>query len=261
MGWREQAHLGELTVDVLKMSSQALPGNENTCFNIDKDAAYGITLTGAYTTNGIKINQGSFKCHLHNQTAQTYNAEFKYDAQNVTGYAYGIDSTTEIEPGGSTPANRTSGGMRGIYAHIRVRAGFTLTGGYDAAMHATFTNLGTINAAAGNATAGHFAIAAGGVWTAVQQLTCLSLRSELASAVSAGSTWMLDITNAGTTNWDAAIHVNASNKITNLFELETASGMIGANVSGGSVNFNNYKAIKIDIDGTTHYLVAAQSLS
>ena len=261
MGWREQVHIGELTCDVLIFSDQTIPGNRTAVIAIEKDAAFGISLTGAYTTNGIKVNQGSLKVHLHDQIAQTYNAEFKYDAQNVTGYQYGIDTTSEIEPGGATPADRTAGGMRGVHSMIRLQPTYTITGGYDAAVHGTFMNLGTVNST-GNITGAHFGIAAGGTWTKIGQLTCLSLRSDLAGVVTAGNTWMLDITNGGTVVWDAAIHVNASNAITNLFHLETASGMIGANSTGGTtVNFSNYKRIKIDIDGTTHYLIAAQTIS
>jgi hypothetical protein len=36
--------------------------------------------------------------------------------------------------------------------------------------------------------------------------------------------------------------------------------MVGANVAADAT-FNNYKTIKIDIDGTTHYLIAAQTIS
>lgn len=262
MGWREQVHIGELTVDAFIMSDATIAGDRTTCIKIDKDAEIGISLSGAYTTNGIKVNQGSLKVHLHNQTAQTYNAEFKMDMQNVTGIEFGITETVEIEPGGSTPANRTAGGARGIMSHIRVGSGFTLTGGSDFAVYGQYQNLGTLNGSALYAAAGYLLIGAGGTWTEVAEGEVLWLDSHLASTVSAGSMHFLNITNNGTTTFDNAINIRAGNKITNLLKISTASGMIGANASGGgAVNFTNMKLIKIDLDGTTHYIPAAQTVA
>ena len=262
MGWREQVHIGELTCDVLIFSDQTIPGNRTAVIAIEKDAAFGISLTGAYTTNGIKVNQGSLKVHLHDQIAQTYNAEFKYDAQNVTGYQYGIDTTSEIEPGGKVPANRTAGGMRGVHSMVRVGAAFTLTGGYDAAIYGNFTNLGIINGGNLEVTAGYFVIGAGGTWTEVGDVCGIHVDSLLAASIGAGSSWMVNITNNGTTTWDAAIRVYAKDAITNFLKIDTASGMVGGNASGGStVDISNMKLIKIDIDGTTHYMIAAQTIA
>jgi len=265
MGWREQVHIGELTVDTLIMSDATIPGDQNACIAIDKDAAYGIALTGAYTTNGIKVNQGSLKIHLHNQTAQTYCGEFKFDAQGATGIVYGIDVTCEIEPGGSTPASRTSGGLRALQGVARVQTGFTLTGGTDMAVYGQFVNLGTLNGASLYPTVGYFIMGNGGTWTQVGVGSVLWLDTHMAQTVSAGSMYFLNITHNGTatpTTFDAAVHVYGGNAITNLLKIDTASGMVSANTSGGStLNFSNYKTIKIDLDGTTHYLVAAQTIA
>ena len=261
MGWREQVHIGELTCDVLIFSDQTIPGNRTSVIAIEKDAAYGINLTGAYTTNAIKVNQGSLKVHLHDQTAQRYNAEFKSDAQNVTGLDYGITVGTEIEPGGSTAAPRTAGGTRGIASHTRIGSGFTLTGGGDCAIYGQLQNQGTLNGAALYPSVGYLLLGAGGVFTQVAVLSVLHLDSHLASAISAGNSYFLNITNNGSVaQWTAAIKVMASNKITNFLEIETASGMVSANTIGDAT-FANWKTIKVDLDGTTHYLIAAQAIT
>ncbi len=260
MGWREQVHIGELTCDVLIFSDQTIPGNRTAVIAIEKDAAFGIDLTGAYTTNGIKVNQGSLKVHLHDQIAQRYNAEFQSDVQNVTGLDYGITVATEIEPGGSTAAPRTAGGTRGIASHTRIGSGFTLTGGGDCAIYGQLQNQGTLNGAALYPSAGYLLLGAGGVFTQVAVLSVLWLDSHLASAISAGDSYFLDITNNGTTTWDAAVHVFANGAVTNLLKIDSAHGMVSANTSGDAT-FGNWKTIKIDLDGTTHYLIAAQSIT
>jgi len=266
MGWREQVHIGELTVDVLIMSDQAIPGNRTSVIAIDKDAAYGIDLTGAYTTNAIKVNQGSVKFHLHNQTAQTYACEIKYDAQNVTGVQYGIDCTCEIEPGGSTAAPRTSGGLRAVQGISRLQAGFTLTAGSDPAIYGQFSavDTGVLNGEALYPCAGHFLLGNGGTWTEVGVGQILWLDTHMAKTVSAGYMYMLNMThNGGTdspTTFDAAVNVHAGNAVTNLLRIGTASGMVSANTIANAT-FANWKTIKIDLDGTTHYLIAAQSIT
>jgi len=262
MGWREQVHIGELTVDAIIMSNP-IAGGRTASLALDQDAAYGIALTGTYTSNGLKINQGSLKVHVHNQTAQTYCAEFKYDAQNVTGIQYGVDATCEIEPGGSTPASRTSGGLRALQGVARLQAGFTATGGTDIAVYGQFLNLGTLNGASLYPSAGYFIVGNGGTWTQVGVLSVMWLDTHMAQTISAGSSYFLNITHNGTatpTQFTAAIHVYGGNAITNFAKIDTASGMVGANVAADAT-FNNYKTIKIDLDGTTHYLIAAQSIS
>ena len=86
------------------------------------------------------------------------------------------------------------------------------------------------------------------------------LRSHLAQTVSAGAIHFLNITNNGDTTWDNAINIRAGHRITNLMTISTADGMVGANVAADAT-FNNYKTIKVVIDGTTHYMIAAQSIS
>jgi len=265
MGWREQVHIGELTVDALIMSDQAIPGNRTSVIAIDKDAAYGINLTGDYTTNAIKVNQGSVKFHLHNQTAQTYACEIKFDAQNVTGVQYGIDCTCEIEPGGSTPANRTSGGLHAVQGISRLQAGYTLTAGSDPAIYGQFYAVatGVLNGAALYPCAGYLLLGDGGTWTQVGFGQILWLDTHMAQTVSAGSMYMLNMTHNGTgspTTFDAAVHVYAGNAVTNLLKIDTASGMVSANTIGDAT-FANWKTIKVDLDGTTHYLIAAQAIT
>lgn len=249
MSWREQLNVGELTVNELVMSTR-----RNT------DQSTGLNISASGLTYGIKVSDGAQKFHCHNRSTQSYAMEVKYDWQAVTGLAFGIDCTCEIEPGGSTPANRTSGGLRAVQGHARLQTGFTSTGGTDIGVYANFTNLGTINGASTYPTGLYGIIGAGGTWTQVGVLSVAWLDSHLATTPSAGSSYFLNITNNAAAVWDAAVHVYAGNKITNFVKIDTASGMVSANTVADAT-FANWKAIKIDLDGTTHYLIAAQTIS
>lgn len=200
------------------------------------------------------------KFHNHD-TTNTYAMEVKYDYQATTGTAFGIDCTCEIEPGGGTPAARTAGGLRAVQGVARFQTGFTSTAGSDAGIYGQFCNLGTINGGSNYPSAGYLLVEDGGTWTSVGVLSVLWLDTHLAQAISSGSSYFLNITNNGsTTTWTSAIHVYAGNGITNLFKIDTASGMVSANTVADAT-FANYKTIKIDLDGTTHYLIAAQTIS
>ena len=63
--------------------------------------------------------------------------------------------------------------------------------------------------------------------------------------------------------FDEAIYIYAGNKITNLFTLNTAGGglLSTSQSNGGTLNFSDYRLIKVDLGGTTHYLVAAQTIA
>jgi hypothetical protein len=64
---------------------------------------------------------------------------------------------------------------------------------------------------------------------------------------------------------DQAMYIYGGQLCSALMELDhcdSATGFVGANVTGGStLNFTNYRLIKITIDGTAHYIPAAQTIS
>lgn len=207
----------------------------------------------------IYIRDGSLKLHKHTATTDTYCSELKFNYQGTTSQAYGIDCTCEIEPGGGTPASRTAGGMRAVQGVARVAAGFTITGGADYGIYGQFCNLGTINGTS-NAAAGYFLIEDGGTYTALTSLSCISLDSHLTKVVTSGDSYFVNINNNAAHVFTSAINVRAGNAITNLLRIETAAGMVSANTVG-TATFANWKTIKINIDGTTHYLIAAQAIT
>lgn len=265
MARREYFHVGQLEVDELLMNNR-LNSDQTIGFNVDPNGndnlTTGVQVTGT-VTYAFKANDGALKLHCHNRSSQSYAAEIKYDWQATTGTAFGIDCTCEIEPGGSTPANRTAGGLRAVQGVARVGSGFTITGGGDIGVYGQFCNNGTMNGASTYPTALYGLIENGGTWTQVGVLSVCWLDSHLAKTISAGNSYFLNITNnAATTVWTAAIHVYGGNNITNFVKIDTASGMVSANSSGGStIDFTNWKTIKIDLDGTTHYLIAAQTIA
>ena len=240
--------------------------------NLDVGSLRTMTFTGTATsisvtagTQGypaIYVRDGSLKIHKHTATTDTYCAEFKFNYQGATAQSFGLDCTCEIEPGGDTPANRTAGGLRAVQGVARVGSGFTLTGGGDSGVYGQFCNNGTINGTV-YPSAGYMLIENGGTWTEVGVLSAMWLDSHLNKTISAGASYFLNITNNGEstpTAFDAAVHVYAGNAITNLLKIDTASGMVSANTVGDAT-FANWKTIKVDLDGTTHYLIAAQAIT
>jgi hypothetical protein len=261
---REQMTIGQLIVNEILMNDR-INSDQTIGFNVDPngndDLTTGFQVTGT-VTYAFKANDGALKLHCHDRSSQSYAAEIKYDWQATTGQAFGIDCTCEIEPGGSTPANRTAGGLRAVQGVARVGSGFTITGGTDIGVYGQFCNNGTLNGTT-YPTAIYGLIENGGTYTQVSVLSVAWLDSHLAKTISAGDAYFLNITNnAATTVWTAAIHVYGGNNITNFVKIDTASGMVSANDTGGStIDFDNWKTIKIDIDGTTHYLIAAQTIA
>jgi len=121
-------------------------------------------------------------------------------------------------------------------------------------------NNGTVNGA-GIMMAGLYGLVEdGGTYTAVSHVCSLWVDSHLTKTISSGTADLIYATNNGSTTFDNALYVYAGNKITNLFTISTASGMVGAN-NAGDATFANWKTIKVNLDGTTHYLIAAQAIS
>jgi len=222
---------------------------------VDDRSAYGEFDVSA---SNFETQNLQHKIHVHD-TTRTYAVEVKYDYWGVTGLAYGIDVTVEIEPGGGTPASRTAGGLRSVQGVARLGSGFTITGGTDIAIYGQYCNNGTLNGTA-YASPGYFLVEDGGTWTAISGLYGLWIDSHLAQTISSGASYFLNITNNAATTWDAAINVYGGNAITNLLRISTASGMVSANTVADAT-FANWKTLKVDLDGTTHYLIAAQAIT
>ena len=152
--------------------------------------------------------------------------------------------------------------MRAVQGVARIDAANTITGGSvigvygQVALNAT----AVANGSGVMMAAMYGLIEDGGTYTAVSHLATAWLDSHLTKTVTAGEVEFLYISNNGSTTFDQVFFIYGGNKITNLFKISTASGMVGDN-NAGDATFADWKAIKVDLDGTTHYLIAAQTIS
>jgi len=165
----------------------------------------------------------------------------------------------------------TSGYAYGISAQQWVESGYTVAGGYLAGLYAQLTVQGTMNGAGAVACAIEGYISNGGTWTSINILSNLWLDTHLDRTPSAGSVYFIYCSNNGSASkctYDAVIRVNGEKSTKALFELNNcvwdvvANGMVGSNnTGGGTLDFSNWRTVKVNIDGTTHYLVAAQTIA
>jgi hypothetical protein len=155
----------------------------------------------------------------------------------------------------------TGGGNTALQGTSRLAATYTATGGTLIATYGQVCNLGTLNGS-GIMVAGLYGlIEDGGVYTAVSHVAAAWLDSHLDQTVTAGESELLYMTNNGDTTLDQAIYVYAGNKITNLFDINTASGMLSDNNAGAVAAQTGYRTIQIMLEGETYYLVASKAVT
>jgi hypothetical protein len=156
----------------------------------------------------------------------------------------------------------TGGGIRGVQGVARVATGYTLGGTANLiGTYGQVAAVGTVNGS-GRHAALYGLIEAGGTWTSVSRLAVAWLDSHLVSAPGAGELNFLEISNNAAAVFNSAIRIYPGNAITNLFDIETASGMIGANqAGGGTLNFTNYRLVTCELEGETYYLLAAKTIA
>lgn len=193
---------------------------------------------------------------IHNRPATTGSTlEIRARPTTTSGTHFALDCIVEWR------GNATTGGLRGVEGVAHVNSSYTLTG--NASMIGTYGQVrvdGTVNGS-GIMLAGLYGlIEDGGTYTSVSHVCSLWVDSHLAQTVSSGNKELIYATNNGATTLDSVMYVYGGNKITNLMTISTASGMVGAN-NAGDATFANWKAIKVNLDGTTHYLIAAQTIS
>lgn len=223
----------------------------------DGNLYFGEKVDGSY----LRLKTG-LKVHRR-PTAEAFAAEIKSEFTDTDAAHAAVAITADWKPGGSTPASGTAGGVQGLQGVARLKSSsYTATGGAIIGTYGQACANGTVNGS-GIMLAGLYGLVEdGGTYTAVSHVASAWLDSHLTKTVTAGSYQLLYMTNNGSTTMDQAFYVYAGNKITALMEINTASGMVGENQAGGStLNFSNYKLIKITLDGTVHYLVAAQTVA
>jgi len=190
---------------------------------------------------------GSFKNH-HHVTTESYAQQLRTEYNAATGDFFGIDAEAHQY------VSRTEGTLRGISMCARNVAGSTLsvsssiTAGYF-----LLDNDGTLNGSGVIASAMVAKVDAGGVFTQVSHLCSLWLDSTQQSVVG-GEHELLYMSNNGATTMDRAIYVYGGNKITNLFELNTVTGMVGAKVDA-DIAYAHYKKVNVTVDGVAGWLL------
>jgi hypothetical protein len=176
----------------------------------------------------------------------------------VAGTHFGIEATVDAKPSTET----SQAGIRGLGGIGRLASGYTMTGGSLVGAYGQACNNGVINGSGAMVTGLYGLIEDGGTFTAVSHISAAWLDSHLDQTVTAGVFDLLYMTNNGDTTVDNAFYVYAGNKITNLFNIKTASGMVGDNQAGGStLTFTNYRLIKIVLEDETYYIPAAKTIS
>lgn len=214
---------------------------------------------GYYVRFGTTDNPLQVKVHARPTTAGS-TIEVRSRPSSATATHYGVDSTTDWRE--TVASTITGGGIRAIQGVARIDAANTITGGSvtgvygQVALNAT----ATANGAGIMMNAIYGLIEDGGTYTAVSHLAVAWLDSHLTKTVSAGMTEFVYISNNGSTTFNQVFYIYPGNKITNLLRIDTSTGMVGAN-NAGDATFANWKTIKVNLDGTTHYLIAAQTIS
>lgn len=193
---------------------------------------------------------GILKVHHHAATGG-YAIEAKSNFNGTTTAHYGITSTVDYEPTGGTA---TAGGVQGLQGVGRLAASMTVTGGSIIGTYGQACNLGTINGS-GVMVAGLYGLLEdGGTYTACSHVASLWVDSHLTKTISAGSADLIYATNNGSTTFNNALYIYAGNKITNLFTIDTASGMV-SDATTSDYTFTKTRKIKVVAGGETGYLI------
>jgi hypothetical protein len=98
----------------------------------------------------------------------------------------------------------------------------------------------------------------GGTLTQVKYLSALSLSSLATQVPSSGESQLLLMTNADNgATLDQLIYVDAGDRVTEFMHLVNVSGMVSADIGATAIHKTVCKSIKINLDGTTFYLLAS----
>jgi hypothetical protein len=199
-------------------------------------------MLGQLYWNQTSATDTKLKVHNHLTTASIGGEEIKTETVATSGAFYGLYNEAHISATGTTS-------VTGVLSAAVVASTFTVTGG---------TIIGTYGQARADGTVAGSSMMAGlyGLIEASSAITashvCSAwLDSHQANAVT-GSHELLYMSNNGAATMDQAIYVYGGDKITNLMELNTVSGMVSATAETGGSS----KKIKITIDGVTHYINA-----
>lgn len=206
----------------------------------------------AADSNYVRFKSG-VKIHRR-PTAEGFAAEIKSEFSDTDAGHACVAATADWKAAGAT-----GGGNCGLQGVARLAATYTMTGGSIVGTYGQVAVNGTVNGS-GIMLAGLYGlIEDGGTYTAVSHVASAWLDSHLTKTVSAGESELLYMTNNGSTTLGQVFFVYPGNKITNLFKISTASGMVSEEATGGALTAGDFRTIKVSLEGTTYYLIAAKS--
>ena len=188
----------------------------------------------------------SLKHHDH-VTAGDYAYQLRTEHNEATTDFFGMDCEVH------QLISRTANGLRGLSMTGRLTAGTTISG--SANMIPIYGNLdidGTINGT-GLFAAGYFVVSAGGTFTAIGHLSSLWVDSHQEGTVT-GEHELVYMTNNGASQMDNAFYIYAGNKITNLFTIDTASGMVSDSTTS-DYTFTKTRKVKVVVGAETGYII------
>lgn len=237
--------------------------DEPLYFGADRDITFQwsstsskLAVTGAAASNLVQFGSSDygFQFKIHNRPATSGNTlEVRARPSSTTAQHAAVDSTLDYRPSAAGLASYN----RAVQGVSRLDTDYTVTGGagaYFAGVYGQFANNGTLNGASIFGSAIYGLIEDGGVYTAVGHVSALWLDSHLDQTVTSGATEFAYITNNGDTTFDNVFYIYAGNKITNLFTIETASGMVSDSTTA-DYTFTKTRKIKVVAGGETGYLI------
>lgn len=159
------------------------------------------------------------------------------DIGKNVGYAHAIEGLVDV----SASATTTTGTIIGGKFTLDFSSGATLTHGVGdnaSAVLGLVTGTGTY---------------AGGMLCSV-----IEARKEGATTIDNG-VWVNVLTGATITH---GIRFEGAGTFTNIFFFDGSQAAVSGNTSGGStLDFSNWRTVKVDVDGTTHYMIIARTIA
>jgi hypothetical protein len=222
--------------------------------NLIFDAVPGLSTT-PFMRIGVTDTPAYLKVH-NRPTTSGSTIEVRSRPTSATATHFAVDSTLDWRPTGDTV---TGGGCRALQGVARLDTGDSMTGGSLTGVYGQVANNGTMNGSGVMLNAIYGLIEDGGTYTAVSHLAVLWLDSHLDQTVTAGETEFVYISNNGDTTFAQAFFVYAGNKITNLFAIDTASGMVSVAGTAGTTTAKGW--IKCLVEGVTRYIPLSDSVS
>ena len=215
-----------------------------------------VSITGNVAVSGTFTTDDSFTTTSTlvgtYTSATTAQSALKFtDTYSITsGYHVGAWFTSTMSAAGARSASIYA--LRGHAATSGVQTNET-TAQYCIGTHGRVMLTGTINAdnliAAG--VLGQILDGGTPTLTKLSHIAAGWFDSQIGDTITAGSSQLIYLSNNGATTLDEAIYIYGNNKITSLFEINTASGMVTTTAAGGATR--KYK-IACTIDGTAGYL-------